>query len=399
MVSPGKLTRPAWSALLVLCFFGVLLIVQAPVSVNYDENGDISISKSGRNRLVSYQTIQLPNASVRRVFTSKVDPPNPSEQQILLLTLTNDLSSWGRMEVYYHRNWTFTDYIARIRKQNLPPGQISLGLLTTSEEAFDEYTSDIMALKEPMPWTSAEIIYIPELPLPADHVDVNADDKPDKTLKHQWHHRRYLARLRNYLTSITLKSYHRHIVWLDPDVWQIPEGLFNRFVKIGNIFPDTDITPMVRAGLPASTPGKEIKALPPGLITLRSENFDNDDYDRNSWNGYGKRPSSWELNQILKKDRKFPGMENWAKSILQLLGGTTNQDLVKLDSVGASALYIRAELVREGLIFPPYPAVGTEWDKSGKDGVETEGLCYVAQRMGWGCYALGGRWHTKHSDS
>ena len=70
-----------------------------------------------------------------------------------------------------------------------------------------------------------------------------------------------------------------------------------------------------------------------------------------------------------------------------------------MDSVGGTILYIRANLIREGVVFPHFNIVGTTWEQAGWVGVETEGLCYMAKGLvGGGCYVLGGKHHVRHSD-
>ena len=65
-----------------------------------------------------------------------------------------------------------------------------------------------------------------------------------------------------------------------------------------------------------------------------------------------------------------------------LVKGTSDDDLVRLDSVGGTILYLKSEAVHQGLNFLTYAAVGTSWNSSeGWDGIETEGMCYVAKTL------------------
>ena len=44
--------------------------------------------------------------------------------------------------------------------------------------------------------------------------------------------------------------------------------------------------------------------------------------------------------------------------------------------------------------------IGTGWGKDGWDGLETEGMCYVARYLkGGGCYTLGGSHFVKHTNN
>ena len=40
-------------------------------------------------------------------------------------------------------------------------------------------------------------------------------------------------------------------------------------------------------------------------------------------------------------------------------------DPVPLDSVGGTVLWVDANLHREGVIFPPFYLIGSEWDRNG----------------------------------
>jgi hypothetical protein len=83
----------------------------------------------------------------------------------------------------------------------------------------------------------------------------------------------------------------------------------------------------------------------------------------------------------------------------QAIMGTGDSEIVPLDSVGGTILYLRAKLVREGVVLTHFNIVGTTWEQPGWIGVETEGLCYMAKGLpGGGCYMLGGKHYVRHSD-
>jgi hypothetical protein len=56
--------------------------------------------------------------------------------------------------------------------------------------------------------------------------------------------------------------------------------------------------------------------------------------------------------------------------------------------VGGAVLFMRAEVVRRGVVFPTQFIVGGEWDYEGYDGIETEGLCYIAQHLCYKCWGM-----------
>lgn len=66
-----------------------------------------------------------------------------------------------------------------------------------------------------------------------------------------------------------------------------------------------------------------------------------------------------------------------------------DQDYVRLDAVGGSMLLIRADLHRDGLVFPPFLyGLENELIRSGRGEVETEGLGVLAHDMGMECWGL-----------
>ncbi|HZQ96003.1 MAG TPA: hypothetical protein VFA67_13395, partial [Candidatus Sulfotelmatobacter sp.] len=72
--------------------------------------------------------------------------------------------------------------------------------------------------------------------------------------------------------------------------------------------------------------------------------------------------------------------------------------LVRLDAVGGTMLLVRANLHREGLIFPPF-AYGRPNPRIRRDTpeLETEGLGLMAQDMGYECWGMP-HLEIRHSD-
>ena len=67
-----------------------------------------------------------------------------------------------------------------------------------------------------------------------------------------------------------------------------------------------------------------------------------------------------------------------------------DQDLVRLDAVGGTMLLVKADLHRDGLVFPPFPyGAPNERVRKGRMGeIETEGLGILAADMGIECWGL-----------
>jgi len=65
--------------------------------------------------------------------------------------------------------------------------------------------------------------------------------------------------------------------------------------------------------------------------------------------------------------------------IHHLRGNGSESLVVEIDSVGGTMLLVRADLHRDGLVFPPFPY---------RRYIETEGLAMMARDMGARIYAL-----------
>jgi hypothetical protein len=64
-------------------------------------------------------------------------------------------------------------------------------------------------------------------------------------------------------------------------------------------------------------------------------------------------------------------------------------DLVRLHAVGGTMLLVRADLHRDGLVFPPAPyGLGHPLARPGRGEVETEGLGILAHDMGYTCWGM-----------
>ena len=167
----------------------------------------------------------------------------------------------------------------------------------------------------------------------------------------------------------TLRN-EQHVLWLDADVYWLTPGIIQKMIQHSQ-----------------AKPGNV------GMITARCVQGNNKDYDRNAWAGPRLTPTPAQAT-----DHFVPQATTHTKFLEQLVSNTSEDDLVHLDSVGGTILYMAADMVRQGLTFPVFNAVGTLWDtREGWDGIETEGLCYIAKSLGFGCFGLGGGWHVKHT--
>ena len=61
---------------------------------------------------------------------------------------------------------------------------------------------------------------------------------------------------------------------------------------------------------------------------------------------------------------------------------------MQLHSVGGTMLWVKSSVHRDGVVFPVANIVGSEWDRQGYVGLETEGICWLAQFLGYQCWGM-----------
>ncbi|KAK6001932.1 hypothetical protein QM012_002422 [Aureobasidium pullulans] len=282
---------------------------------------------------------------------------NASAAEHLILVITRDESHWGHVD---GKPRTFPSFLEMLNDTSgLPTSSISLAILTTTESA---YTSYISHLSTQTTLAKAQVI----LHTPPTPEDLGPEDRHQDS--YQPIRRKQIAIARNILLHRALTT-EPHIFYFDADIVDASPNICAQMLK--------------QAANPKLTTNPGITMpetiLPVGMLTTRAQDASAYDYDMNAWYHRGS----------VRKDRD--------QHMQDLLPFASADEIFPLDTVGGTLLYIKAVLVRQGLSFPWWYVVGTTWQKdNGDDGIETEGICYMAERLGYGCFGLGGDWHVVH---
>ncbi|RHY29704.1 hypothetical protein DYB32_004924 [Aphanomyces invadans] len=223
-------------------------------------------------------------------------------------------------------------FVQLVLSFDYPTTKVSLGILTSSLDEYDMLKQLFHAILTTARWAHASV---------------------------QKERRRMLARYRNYALSQSLESWHSHVVWIDADIAVIPSYLVSK---------------MVAAKLDILQP----------LCHLTGTNFD---YDLNAWHGNRKLPTQEELEAYRQGNFLFvPGPAD--DGLTRHMNDMRWHEFYPLDSVGGTMLYVKADIHRQGVVFTTHHVIGSDWKYEGYDGIETEGLCYVAGMLGYKCYAM-----------
>ncbi|KAI5965393.1 uncharacterized protein KGF55_001614 [Candida pseudojiufengensis] len=185
--------------------------------------------------------------------------------------------------------------------------------------------------------------------------------------------RRIIAKNRNFLISNTLEN-EQYIIFIDSDVEKFDHS--SKFIDI-----------LIKTG-------KDI--IVPRIYRGESMN----DYDRNSWRGERTKPTEEQLKIMdLNLWSKFDYVPRDKENIWHFyMFDSNSQDdeklkavdySVPLDSVGGAFLFFKSIIYKQGVIFPTNYIIGTNWERlEGYDGIETEGICYLARPLGYTCWGL-----------
>lgn len=159
--------------------------------------------------------------------------------------------------------------------------------------------------------------------------------------------RSIMAKSRNYLLFNALSD-EDWVFWLDSDLYSYKPDIIRVLLATG----------------------KDVVI--PNCLSIRGGT-----YDSNNWQETDK---SRELIKTLQEDDVLFEGYSEISSGRKHLGELLNQDwIIPLDGVGATALFVKADIHREGAIFPPIPF---------KHQLESEGFAKMATDMGYKLWGL-----------
>ncbi|KAK5636430.1 hypothetical protein RRF57_012142 [Xylaria bambusicola] len=292
---------------------------------------------------------------------------------IMILILAQDAHSWSKDYLSTRRN--IYDFLDLLISTDLDFKNVTLGLITSTRHEYD------MAIKatENLPFARVALYFREEQAPKIAYAD-----------RHKVHVQRQrrarIASMRNYLMLRTLRD-EEHIVWVDADVVEISPGIVQTMV------------------------GHAERHQGASIMTALCTQTRKHNYDRNAWAFKTQGSNDLDAAEANKTlDIMGPVSDDQLGDALrqlderrvyvnELIENTHDDDLIHVDSVGATILYIRAHLVRQGISFPASYVVGTTWSHGGWSGIETEGLCYLASQIeGGGCFVLGGNHYVRHAD-
>jgi len=340
-----------------------------------------------------------------------------SDPSVLVLAVGQDVDSWelptsgrggGGSASRSTTRRNIHDFLDLLVLTGLDFTHVSLGFLTSSRLEYDA----AVRATERLPFARVSIYCTNSHPHSEPSYAYAERHKPHV----QRQRRAAIATARNYLMMRALRD-EQHLVWVDADVVEISPGVVQ--------------TMMAHA---ESHEGV-------GIITTLSTQTRRHNFDKNAWafksqvsesraaaarttdkvGGFvdeedagnktatttetAAKGDSIDIKGPIADDMHTAAVSQLSASrvyVDELIENTHDDDLIHIDSVGASGiLYLRAQLVRQGVMFPASNVVGTTWSREGWYGIEAEGICYVASQIkkgAGGCFVLGGSHRVRHAD-
>jgi hypothetical protein len=298
-----------------------------------------------------------------------------SNPEILILVLAQDADSWSKDYLSTRRN--IYDFLDLLVSTDLDFTKVTLGLMTSSREEYDK----AVKATERFPFARVALYFREEQKPKFAYADRH------KPLV-QRQRRARIAGLRNYLMLRALRD-EQHLVWVDADI--------------------VEISPMIVQTMM----GHADRHRGLGIMTALCSQTRAHNYDKSTWalrrqtddeaSDDGNKTAAVDIMGPVADDQLGAAVRQLGARrvyVSELIENTHDNDLLHVDSVGATFLYMRAHLVRQGISFPTSNVVGTTWSRDGWYGVETEGICYLASRLeeGGGCFVLGGTHRVRHAD-
>lgn len=282
-------------------------------------------------------------------LTSTADPIANGERVLILTPLARFYQEYWDNLVhlsYPHELISLGFIIPKTKEGNAATSALQTAVAATQSGPIDDRFASVTILRQDF-----------EPPIQSQ------DEKERHKMENQKARRESMSRARNSLLFTTLGPGTSWVLWLDGDIVETPASL---------------IQDMAAHDKPVIVPNCYQR-----YYNEDKKQMDIRPYDYNSW-----RDSSTAQALADKMGPDEILLEGYAematyRSLMAYMadkGDDRNQKkVIPLDGVGGTALLVKAEVHRDGAMFPPFPFYHL---------VETEGFAKMARRLGYECFGL-----------
>lgn len=280
--------------------------------------------------------------------TTSSDPVANRESVLILTPLARFYQKYwdNLMQLSYPHNLTSIGFIIPKNKEgNAATAALQAQIAKTQSGPVDRRFASITIVRQDT-----------ELPLKSQ------DESERHKMANQKDRRAAMAKARNSLLFTTLGPMTSWVLWLDADIVETPSSL---------------IQDLAWHNKPIIVPNCYQR-----YYNTEKKRMDVRPYDYNSW---VDSPDAQQLGQSMGKDEIL--LEGYAsmptnRTLMAMLADTESPEPgleIQLDGVGGTALLVKAEVHRDGAMFPPFSFYHL---------IETEGFAKMASRLGWRSWGL-----------
>ncbi|EEQ87264.1 hypothetical protein RJZ56_006245 [Blastomyces dermatitidis] len=358
-------TNPLTLILAGLLSVGFLFFIFSPSS-----NSASGSTSQGRKSYAAANSLSPPTKPFLRDPSTKPNghraPPQVVRYNMNKNTATTEsVKNHERVLILTPLARFYPEYWDNLEKLTFPHDYISLGFIIPKTP---EGNAAVSALQAAIKRTQSGPVVnrfasITILRQDFDPPIVSQDEKERHKFENQKKRREAMSRARNSLLFTTLGPSISWVLWLDADIVETPPTL---------------IQDLTRHNKPIIVPNCYQRFQNP-----ETNQMDIRPYDYNSWVDTAR---SLEIAKAMGPDEimleGYAELPTYRRLMAHLADKSPNRnvdEIMPLDGVGGTALMVKADVHRDGAMFPAFPFYNL---------VETEGFAKMARRLGWTCFGL-----------
>ncbi|THC88769.1 hypothetical protein EYZ11_011782 [Aspergillus tanneri] len=371
---PMRRTSPITLLLAVLLAFGFLLFLLSPSSSpSGSAAAAAAVPVADSSQQLRQDAAQNPLSPPTKPFYKEQPvrsdgikaPPPVVHYNLNSLTSTKNAAGMGeRVLILTPLVRFYPEFWDNVEKLSYPHALISIGFIVPRTK---EGNTAVSALEEAIAKTQSgpvdsRFASISILRQDFDPPIQSQDEKERHKMSNQKSRRESMSRARNSLLFTTLGPSTSWVLWLDADIIETPSSLIQ------------DLTSHDK---PIIVPNCFQR-----FYNTDTKRMDVRPYDFNSWIDSSTAQAladSMEPDEILLEG--YHEMPTY-RSLMAYMADLTNPDPhreVEIDGVGGTALMVKADVHRDGAMFPAFPFYHL---------VETEGFARMAKRLGYSVFGL-----------
>ena len=341
----------------VLCIFVIYFFVAS---------GGSGAVSAARNANAASHPLSPPTSPFRKAAANGKTPPPPVTRYNMnsVTTTSNPIENKEHILVLTPMVRFYQQYWDNLVKLSYPHELITLAFILPKNKEGNAATAALQAQIAKTQKSSDDkerfksvIILRQDIEPPLQ----SQDEAERHKMENQKARRAAMAKARNSLLFTTLGPSTSWVLWLDADIVETPASLIQ------------DLASHDKAIVAPNCFQR--------FVNPDTSKLDERPYDYNNWQD---SPAAQELaNKMGPEDILLEGYADMAtyRSLMAYMAkpDESEQQEVPLDGVGGTALLVKAEVHRDGAMFPAFPFYHL---------IETEGFARMAKRLGWSATGL-----------